>query len=102
MIARFGLGLRDAAERPAAGPDIVLNVQTVSYAQEGTLNKFLVDGRVCCSCWSSGFHRWSVQMFTRAVLASAEIVQFFRRLERREGVTAASAAVQEDGVHGPG
>ena len=91
MIARFGLGLRDAAERPAAGPDIVLHVQTVSYAQEGTLNKFLVDGRVVRS-----------DVLTRAVLASAEIVQFFRRLERREGVTAASAAVQEDGVHGPG
>ena len=83
-------------------PRHCLNVQTVCYAQEGTLNKFLVDGRVCCSCWSSGFHRWSVQMFTRAVLASADILQFFGRLVRREGVTAASAAVQKDGVHGPG
>ena len=29
-------------------------------------------------------------------------LQFFGRLVRREGVTAASAAVQKDGVHGPG
>ena len=29
VIARFRLGLRDAAERPAAGLDIVLNMQTV-------------------------------------------------------------------------
>ena len=84
------------------GPRHCLNVQTVCFAQEGALNKFLVDGRVCCSCWSSGFHRWSVQMFTRAVLASVDILQFFGRLIRREGVTAASAAVQKDGVHGPG
>ena len=41
-------------------------------------------------------------VLTRAVLVSAEFLQFFRRLERREGVTAALAAVQEDGVHGPG
>ena len=30
-------------------PRNCLNVQSVSYAQEGTLNKFLVDGRVRCS-----------------------------------------------------
>ena len=60
-------------------PRHCLNVQTVCFAQEGALNKFLVDGRVCCSCWSSGFHRWSVQMFTRAVLASVDIFAVLRK-----------------------
>ena len=47
-------------------------VQSVSYAQKGTLNKFLVDGRVCCSCWASGLHLWSVQMISRGRCSPAQ------------------------------
>ena len=56
MIARFGLGLRDAAERPAAGLDIVLNMQTVGYAQElfGTV-------ALCSSAFAYVTHGFSIR-----------------------------------------
>ena len=54
-------------------PDIVHDCAVRELrAQKGTLNKFLVDGRVCCSCWASGLHLWSVQMISRGRCSPAQ------------------------------
>ena len=66
---------------PLQAQTLMPSVQSACYAHEGTLNKFLVDDKGLLFLLVFGLPPLVHPDPTRAVLASAEFVQIFERLE---------------------